>query len=95
MHAIARKAHTARFASTVTLLEAMESNNNRHEGVDGHCRRNDIATARRASLASTLTLLEAKDCKENWHERRDGHCRQNLVELANACEQHALLRAER
>ena len=31
------------FASTVTLLEATESNNNRHEGVDGHCRRNDVA----------------------------------------------------
>ena len=39
----ARKARTASFASTVTLLEATESNNNRHEGVDGHCRRNDVA----------------------------------------------------
>ena len=38
-----RAQRTASFASTVTLLEATESNNNRHEGVDGHCRRNDVA----------------------------------------------------
>ena len=35
--AIAREARTASFASTVTLLEATESNDNRHEGEDGHC----------------------------------------------------------
>ena len=30
-------ARTASIASIVTLLEATESNDNRHEGEDGHC----------------------------------------------------------
>ena len=39
---VARKARTASFASTVTLIEATEGDENWHEGGDGHCRRNDI-----------------------------------------------------
>ena len=35
--AIARKARTASFASTVTLLEATEGDENWHEAGDRHC----------------------------------------------------------
>ena len=49
------RARSTRFASTVTLLEATEGDENWHEGGDGHCRRNDIfrfgiARAQRALL---------------------------------------------
>ena len=37
-----RSVRTASFASTVTLLEATEDDENWHEGGDGHCRRKDI-----------------------------------------------------
>ena len=61
----ARSAHSE-LSSTVTLLEAWERDENRHEVGDGHCRRNDIiifgiarasATAQEVRTASLRALL--------------------------------------
>ena len=83
---------TASFASTVTLLEATETNDNRHEGVEtlwaiAH-------RVRTASFVSTLPLLEATESNGNQHKGVDGRCQQNdIVDFGIASAQHALLRA--
>ena len=60
------------FASAITLLEATETYDNRHEGVEtlwaiAH-------RARTASFASTVPLLEATESNDNRHEGVDGYC---------------------
>ena len=84
---------TASFASTVTLLEATETNDNRHEGVEtlwaiAH-------RVRTASSASTVPLLEATESHDIRHEGVDGHCQRNdIVDFGIARTQRGLLRTE-